>query len=221
MNYNLSRSNRKTMSIIVRDGKVFVKVPLHVSQSVIDSFVLSKSEWIEKKLQMYEAPGFDIAVQDQVRVFGKMHTIVLQEANLFEVVYDSSIEQLVISAPVKLSLESIDQKIENFFKALLSRYLEVRVNYYAELLDLKTPPMKVRRYKRLHGRCSSNGELAFNTYLFHESYEFIDYVVLHECAHLIEFNHSKRFYDIIQKHMPNYKAVIASSKLKDNLHQDL
>lgn len=221
MNYELTRSNRKSMTIIIRDGKVLVKAPYQVDQAMIDRFVISRSAWIQSKLAMYEQPGFDLATMDQVRLFGTLYQIQLHSDTRFKVSVDEVLSVLHVFAPDTMSLDLINRKLENFFKVRLVEYLDIKVPYYAVLLQLKTPPVKVRRYKRLHGRCSSKGELAFNTYLFHESTDFIDYVVLHECAHLIEFNHSRRFYDIIERHMPNYKAVIAASKSKDNLHQDL
>lgn len=221
MNYTLTRSNRKTLSIIIRDGKVLVKAPYLVSQSTIDDFVVSKSDWIEKKLAVYEQPGIDLATQDYIRIWGKLYQVRLAEAKKFEVILNQDDQILNISAPSSMSLDLVQRKLEAYLKDELIKILDLEVVRYASLLQLKTPPYKVRRYKRLHGRCSSNGELAFNTHLYHESYEFIQYVVLHECAHLIEFNHSKAFYDIIERFMPNYKEIIASSKLKDNLHQDL
>lgn len=218
MNYKLTRSNRKTMAIIIRDGQVLVKAPQYVAQSQIDSFVLSKRKWIEGKLDMYESPGFNETLTGSVRIFGQLLKIEVIEGKHFD--YEIHSSTLFIYKPIKMSLELCSKKMEEVFKLQLIEILEASVPYYAGLLQLKTPPFKVRRYKRLHGRCSRAGELAFNTYLFHESIEFIHYVVLHECAHLIEFNHSKNFYAIIEKHMPDYKAIIDSSKLKDNLHPD-
>lgn len=221
MNYQLTRSNRKTLSIIIRDGKVLVKAPYFVSDQSIEKFVLSKHDWIESKLSEYEAVGIDIETQDYVRLWGHLYRVELSVGKRFSVHEDTVARVLYIVAPTSHSFDLINRKIEAIMKDRLTNILDKSVVDYAGLLKLKTPPFKVRRYKRLHGRCSSNGELAFNTYLYHESLDFINYVVLHECAHLIEFNHSAAFYKIIEAHMPNYKAIIASSKSKDNLHQDL
>ena len=81
-------------------------------------------------------------------------------------------------------------------------------------MRIKIPAFKIRKYKRLYGRCSRSGELAFNTYLYHESLEFIEYVVVHELAHLFEFNHSSRFYDVVASMMPHYKEVLKRKKLE-------
>lgn len=221
MNYTLNRSNRKTMTIIVRDGEVIVKAPHILSQSVIDSFVISKRDWIQNKLSIYEKPGFEIEAQDAVCIFGRLFNIRFEVASCFKVKLDEQEGILYVSAPSPMSFDLLNRKLEDHFKLQLIQLLESYVPYYSGLLHLKTPPFKVRRYKRLHGRCSSKGELAFNTYLFHESVDFIKYVVLHECAHLIEFNHSRAFYEIIEGIMPDYKHTIAASKLKDSLHQDL
>ena len=93
------------------------------------------------------------------------------------------------------------------------------INNYAKALKIKTPSYIIRKYKRIHGRCLSNGELAFNTLLYEHSLEFIDYVVLHECAHLIEFNHSKKFYNIIETQLPDYKEIIQKDRTRLSPHQ--
>lgn len=205
------------MSIIIRDGEVLVKVPTYVNQATVDSFVQSKKDWIQSKLDVYEKPGVHLE-EKTMRVFGNTVDIIIVEGLPFSVYYDESIIKII--KPASMSTDLCQRKVEDFLKDELIDHVNVFTPYYAQLLQLKTPPFKVRRYKRIHGRCSQKGELAFNTYLFHESIDFIKYVVLHECAHLIEFNHSSRFYDLIMRHMPHYKEIIASSKLRDNLHPD-
>lgn len=220
MNYTLTRSQRKTLSIIIRDGKVIVKAPMFLDQSQIDHFVASKEAWILGKLEVYERPGIDLSTDTHARIFGDIYELSIIKNKQFSVHMDSEDKHLIISKPESMSFDLANRKLEDLFKERLIMILEDYVPYYAARLQLKTPPIKVRRYKRIHGRCSSKGELAFNTYLFHESIDFIKYVILHECAHLIEFNHSAAFYALIEAHMPDYKRIIASSKLKDTLHQD-
>ena len=66
--------------------------------------------------------------------------------------------------------------------------------------------MKIRNMTSKWGSCMPHtGEITMNLSLIHYPLECIDYVLLHEYVHLIVPNHSKRFYQLIEYHMPNYK----------------
>ncbi len=205
---DIKRSHRKTMSLIIRDGELIVRAPHFVSERQINAFVESKRAWIEKKLSEHRPMGF-VLDQKFMRLFGEMMRVEVVEASTFYVSVETSIE---IGRPPTMSDTRFVELVELHFKTELEKILAHRVPYFAAQLHLKTPEYKVRRYKRLYGRCTKDHRLAFNTYLFHDSLEFIDYVILHECAHILEFNHSPEFYSIITGVMPDYKSVIAANK---------
>lgn len=208
MNYKVRKTKRKTLAISIVDGEVIVRAPYFLNDKFIHEFVISKKEWIEKKLNAYRPVGIDLT-KDTIRVFGKDILLRVSEGSTFSVSLD---DELHVVCPRKISEKRCIEKIEIFLKEQLMNILMTSIEIYAAKLKIKTPPFKIRRYKRIHGRCNSKGELAFNLYLFHESVDFIRYVALHECAHILEFNHSQRFYRIIEEQMPNYKEIIALQK---------
>lgn len=210
MKYILKRTNRKTIAISVVDGKVIVRAPLWLDQHHIDAFVETKSTWIKKKLQAFRPMGIDVA-SDFVRLYGEKIPIIRNQGPKFKVQFNGA---LFVTLPNMNDIETLNKKVEDTLKPEFINYLTPLVEKYARLLKIKTPPFMVRRYKRIHGRCNSKGHLSFNLYLMQESKEFIEYVVLHECAHILEFNHSKAFYQIIEAHMPNYKAIIKANKVQ-------
>ncbi len=219
MNFKVERSGRKTISIIIRDGAVLVRAPHHVTLSTIQTFVDSKRSWITRKLSQYQKLGPDFNEVMSLRVFGTVMAVTIVEGLKFSV--SESDECLSIIKPQSMGMDRVHELVDLYYKEKLTVILHDAVDYYAKALKIKTPPFIVRRYKRLYGRCSSRGDLGFNVYLYHDSVEFIRYVVLHECAHILEFNHSPRFYKIIENHMPDYKKIIASNKSLSNLHLDL
>lgn len=218
MKIEVRKTNRKTVAISIVDGKVIARAPKYMSDAQILTFVETKRDWIEEKLKEYVPLGIDVDTMDYVRVYGSYLKLKIVDSPNFSVNYND--EELIVHADYKLKPEQLNKMIEDSFKKDLLDYLDQKVSDYAQKLQIKTPPFKVRRYKRLYGRCSNKHELAFNLYLFQESYNFIDYVVLHECAHILEFNHSSKFYNIIKQHMPDYKLVIAANKHAQLLHQD-
>ena len=80
-----------------------------------------------------------------------------------------------------------------------------RVAYYSELTNLKPTAIKITSAKKRFGSCSGKNSLCFSYLLMRYPQKAIDYVVLHEIAHIKHKNHSKQFYSFIEKYMPDYK----------------
>lgn len=97
-----------------------------------------------------------------------------------------------------------DKEINELKKKTLEFVLP-RVEYYANLMGLKPSKIGVSSAKRRFASCSSAGGLNFSFRLCLYPREAIDYVVVHELAHMKEMNHSKRFWAVVEKYMPDYK----------------
>ena len=86
--------------------------------------------------------------------------------------------------------------------------LPLKVSYYAKIMGLKYGRISITGAMTRFGSCSSKGNIAFSYRLMMYPDEAIDYVVVHELAHLKEMNHSPAFYKIIAKVLPDYKERI-------------
>jgi predicted metal-dependent hydrolase len=80
-----------------------------------------------------------------------------------------------------------------------------RVAYWSERMDARHRRVFVKDQRTLWGSCSARGNLNFNWRLTLAPREILDYVVVHELAHLTEMNHSKRFWAIVERWCPDYK----------------
>ena len=98
--------------------------------------------------------------------------------------------------------QEIKKHYQNFYKKEATQYLETRLDYYAAAMGLKPTEMKLRRMKRQWGNCRSNGVITFNIHLIQTPKECIDYVVVHELAHMVHMNHSKAFHALVEKYLP-------------------
>ncbi len=83
--------------------------------------------------------------------------------------------------------------------------ISLRVAYFAQQMDLNYSELKFRKMKRRWGSCRSNGVITLNTYLLYIEQELVDYVIVHELAHLVHMNHSKRFYQLLCEYIPDAK----------------
>ena len=84
-------------------------------------------------------------------------------------------------------------------------YLPGRVSYYSKLLGVRPGRITIRTQKTRWGSCSAKGNLNFNCLLMITPPEVIDSVVVHELCHLLEMNHSDRFYAHVQSVFPDYR----------------
>lgn len=80
-----------------------------------------------------------------------------------------------------------------------------RVSYYRKQMEVTVGRITIRNQKTRWGSCSSKGNLNFNYRLYYLPEELLDYVVVHELAHRSHMNHSKEFWEEVEKYMPDYK----------------
>ena len=141
---------------------------------------------------------------------------------------------LTVRAPMKMPLSDIEEFIEKHDKwiekkldvmkkreiksdnlsaaeiaALKMRAKEIlpqKVDYFAEIMGLKPSGVKITSAKKRFGSCSGKNSLCFSYELMLYPDEAIDYVVVHELAHIKHRNHSAQFYNLIEKYLPDYKT---------------
>ena len=100
---------------------------------------------------------------------------------------------------------------ENEIKRL-ANLVEKNIKKYSELLKISPNKVTIKNIKYAWGSCSSKKNISINQALAKKSEKEIEYVVLHEMSHLIHMNHSKEFWNLVGKYMPDYK--IWRKKLK-------
>jgi len=91
------------------------------------------------------------------------------------------------------------------YKEQARKIIAARVEYWAEIMGLDYNRMSIRHTRTRWGSCSSKRNLNFSYRLMFLDLELMDYVVIHELAHLVEMNHSQRFWDIVSKYCPDYQ----------------
>ncbi len=202
----LIRSKRRTIALIVeRDGSVTVRAPLKLSAKSIEEFVAKHANWVEKKREevraMQPEPPRQYLAGEQFLFLGRPYSL--------EIVRNTA-KTLELADSFKLS-ESEQRNAEAVFRSWYrkqaARIIGERVAYFAKLFGLDVRSMRITSARTRWGSCSPKGVLSFSWRLLMTPPEVIDYVIVHELAHTVHHNHSKHFWDLVEKWMPDYLSL--------------
>ena len=103
-----------------------------------------------------------------------------------------------------------DYKIKNidtFYRHEIEKILPQKVDEYSKKMNLFPTSISYRKNKRTWGSCNYKNGLNFNILLMKFPIEVMEYVIIHELAHIKYKNHSKDFWNLVYKYCPNYKEI--------------
>jgi predicted metal-dependent hydrolase len=197
--FHIYKSNLKNSYISVNpQAKIVLKTP-KVSQIYIKNLLIEKEIWIRRQLlKAKENPQIKISLEDEVLLFGDIYSIDIQEA--------SELRKLLEIKKTN-SLNNISKCYDEFYKFYASEYLTKRLIFFSKIMELDYREVKFRKMKSRWGSCSSLRVITFNSELIKVKKELIDYVVVHELAHLVHMNHSKNFHALVDKYISNSKEI--------------
>jgi len=205
--YDLIRSNRKTIALYVRnDGKenyIEVRAPLRMPKRDIDRFIASKERWITDRMARLSEQSanrrlFSLDYGVLITYRGKQYPIAQKEGR------SAGFDERFYMPP-NLQSDQIKHTCVQIYRKLAKRDLTEKSFHYAKLLRVTPSAVRVNGAKTRWGSCSAKKSVNFSWRLILADDEVIDYVVVHELAHLIEMNHSERFWAIVRGVFPDYR----------------
>lgn len=111
-------------------------------------------------------------------------------------------DSLILQVPEKMSGQ---MALANFYYSKLRPIVTELTQYYASKLDVPVPKIQIKKVRSYWGECySRRGLIIYNIELARVRRELIEYVVVHECCHLVEANHSSAFWKLVFRYCPNY-----------------
>lgn len=201
--YQITFSERKTLSIYVKEASVEVRAPKGIKQNLIDQFLLQKSPWVERKLaaqkkQLLEKPSID---DGRLLLFlGQYKKLAIKQGKT-QVIERQQQLDIYCDSP-----EHATAALSRWLKQEAVHYIEPRCHELAQALQLsdKVQDINFRKTKSKWGHCTSAGVLQFNWLLIMAPIEVIDYVIIHELCHLVHMNHSQDFWQLVTRFCPDY-----------------
>ena len=210
MTIELIRSKRKSLSLEIGSEGIKARAPMRMNIALIIDFINSRKNWLEARLQERPAPLEKLVLESGSELLfkNKAVTLTILEGRRGKVQLNENELVLPVIQSSRPLDDTIKSKLIKWYKKTAVEELEQRIKHYAPLMDVARPAQdkpKVREYKRRWGSCDHLGSLSFNWRIIMAPQDVLDYVVIHELAHCHEFNHSKRFWKLVTKQMPDWK----------------
>lgn len=212
--YQIKYSNRKTLNISVeRDRSVIVRAPHYLTADKIDKIVQTKRQWIKEKLS--HTQKYPLISESKEFVSGE--TLMYLGKNYQLLVVDEEIDDIEFDQRFKISKYNQPKANELFKKWYLRQALkkiEPLVTKYAKSLGVEFNQFKTSEMKYRWGSCTPVNNIIFNWRIIKAPMYVLEYLVAHELVHLLEDNHTSRFWNILSIQVPNY--LKAKNWLKKN-----
>ncbi|MBF6597459.1 MAG: M48 family metallopeptidase [Fermentimonas sp.] len=210
ISYSLVKSSRKSIGIIVQtDGSVVVRAPHRATKKEIDDVINKRINWILKHKKKFEERGPTYSkrefVDGEKHLFlGKMYIMRVTVGAFNNVTINGEFIDVACKNEdlVKYLMEQWYRQMAN---KLMPQLMMSIVDKFNSLYDISPNKISLKNMKSRWGSCSSKANISMNIKLIKSTESCIEYVIAHELCHLIQMNHSKKYYSLLTEFMPDWK----------------
>ena len=205
------RSRRKTSLLQIVGNQLQIKVPNRVKDRNIFKILETKERWIRNKATKLQNEPIIKERRyingESFPLFGRYLKLkILEGGKVGTELIDNYLVTTVRSSEIgELRKSRIKTYIDKWYLKEAYRRLEEKVIRYSKIIRVSPTEMKVRNYKTRWGSCDVKGRLTFNFHLIKAPHPIVDYVVIHELCHMIQPNHSKFFWNEVEKFDQSFK----------------
>jgi len=203
IDYVLKRSKRRrSITLTIDEQGLRVCAPWRASMHRIESLIDAHASWIGRKLGEWQSrrpPPVSWQSGATIMVLGQALTLAPgQDAS------GSENGRLCIAADV-CDPDAVAAQTIAWLRTKALSWFEQRVAYYAPMLSVRAPSVGLSNARTRWGACYPDGRIRLSWRLIQMPQALSDYVVVHELAHLREFNHSQRFWNWVASILPDHK----------------
>ena len=208
--YELKRARRRSIGFLVGAEGLTVSAPRWVTVVDIESALVSKGDWILRKLVEQRERAQRLAAariqwQDGASLpyLGMDLTLKLDASSSGIELLDGQV--LCVGLPPDATEEQLRETVQAWLQRRARAIFEPRCTHFASLLGVEMKHMRLTSAQTRWGSASADGTIRLNWRLVHYSPSIIDYVVAHELAHLREMNHSPAFWAVVRSVLPDFE----------------
>lgn len=192
------------------DGEVKLSVPHIMSNNDIINFIKTNKDWI--LLKQKEILENNIKAPLKYRngethtIWGKEYTLQLIKNNVKKVLVDEEKSIIYLPVPKRSIIEKRKSILDEYYREELKKAIPQVLDKCTRIVGRKPKSITVRKMKNW-GNCKQDGRITLNLNLAKKDPICLEYVMIHELCHLIEFNHGKKFKKLMDTHCPNWKII--------------
>lgn len=208
--YTLKRSNRRrSIGLRIDDCGLTVSVPLRTSEKWLHSVLHDKAHWVVEKLGNWqtrkptETRWMD---GEAIPYLGELLTLHVAQSLLNTPPVRRG-SKLFVFVANDSDAKQIERAVTLWYQHEALQLFEQRVAHYAHLLNVAPRAVKLSAAKTQWGCCTARGSVRLNVQLIKLPVRLIDYVVVHELAHMREMNHSEKFWKVVESACPDYSKL--------------
>ena len=203
--YRFVRRRRRTLGISVDASGLAVSAPMRAPWRDIEAFLHQKERWIVRKLDEWARLPRPAILRGQsgesLPLFGNPVTL---EVSTGHRAVRRDRARLLVSAP---SPQRVAKVLTGWLKMQALDALAPRAAHFAAHLEVAPPRVGISNARTQWGVCTEDRAIRLSWRLVHLEPRLADYVVAHEVAHLVELNHSKRFWNLLAKLYPDWRGA--------------
>lgn len=210
--------NAKSIRLrISSQGKIIATLPKRSNLSLVQRLIDSSRTEIRTLLKQYADKQPRLYRDNDV--IGSSHKIMFVHSPVKTVSVKTQGQNIFITLPEEMPIDEDEPQdaarkaIKKALKAEAKAYLPRRLEYLADTINASYKSVRYTHAKGRWGSCSSRGTISLNIALMTLPHELIDYVLIHELSHTIQMNHSPKFWQLVERYVPDYKQLRKQLKL--------
>lgn len=208
----IRRKNIKNMYLrVMTDGRVTISAPQRISMQEMESFVYRKRDWIDRQLERLRAreekKPLLYVTGETVCVWGISYTLQVDQGPAREkpVLTEGCLRMTVKAADEKPEREKL---LKEWYRELLRAQIEQRLPVWERAMGLHCTKWQLRDMKTRWGSCNTvSGRLCFALQLAGKPLPCLDYILVHELAHLAVPDHSAGFWELVERYIPDWRRI--------------
>ena len=191
----------KSISLKIRNGELEISCPYNTSEIFLKNLIERKKEWINKNIDRSRKNHKKInQISNGFITFkGLVLQLIYKKSNFERITVEDNELKIFYSEKSKSR-----QLIIEWLKLQANNFLRARLSFLSKRISIEFNSLTIKSYTARWGSCNIKGDIFLNWKLIMLPESVIDYVLIHELAHINVPNHSSEFWELVKKKDPNY-----------------
>jgi predicted metal-dependent hydrolase len=195
------RARRRTIALFVDTDGLEARAPRYATVADVEAFICKKEGWIRRRLAAPRRPPFVWEAGAGLPWLGQVLTLALRPGETGVWISEGRLEFGLDDG------SSLRERALEWIREQASAFFRERIAVLSLPLALTVSGVALSNARSRWGSCSTDGRVLLNWRLMLLPPHVVDYVIAHELAHRVEFNHSERFWNVVAGLCPEHRSA--------------